>query len=45
MEAHEQFTATTLARLRQAVDTADRSDPEPYLAMWSRREPVSLLGR
>jgi hypothetical protein len=44
MEAHEEFTATTLARLRQAADAAYCSDPEPYLAMWSRREPVSLFG-
>jgi ketosteroid isomerase-like protein len=44
MGAHQEFTATTVARLRHAVDAAYRSDPEPYLAMWSRHEPVSLFG-
>ena len=29
MEAHQEFTATTLERLRQAIDAAYRTDPEP----------------
>jgi ketosteroid isomerase-like protein len=44
MEANQEFTATTLERLRQASGAWYRSDPEPYRAMWSRREPVSLFG-
>jgi ketosteroid isomerase-like protein len=44
MEANQEFTAKTLERLQQASGAWYRSDPEPYSAMWSRREPVSLFG-
>jgi ketosteroid isomerase-like protein len=44
MEANQEFTATTLERLQHASGAWYRSDPEPYRAMWSRREPVSLFG-
>jgi ketosteroid isomerase-like protein len=44
MEANKELTATTLERLQQASGAWYRSDPAPYRAMWSRREPVSLSG-
>jgi hypothetical protein len=44
MEANQELTTTTLERLRQACGAWYRSDPAPDRAMWSRREPVSLLG-
>ena len=43
MEANQEFTATTLERLRRLWRVVPL-DPEPYRAMWSRREPVSLFG-
>lgn len=33
-----------LARVREAVDATYRGNAEPYIALWSRREPVSLFG-
>lgn len=45
MEANQELTATTLERLRQTSGAWYRSDPAPYRAVWSRQEPVSLLGR
>jgi hypothetical protein len=48
MEPGEEFANQTLELLRGAIDAWYRSDPEPYIAMWSRQEPVSLfdaLGR
>jgi hypothetical protein len=44
MEANQELTATTLARLPQACGAWYHSDPAPDRAIWARREPVSLVG-
>jgi len=34
----------TIQRQRDANEAMYRGDPEPFLALWSRRDPVSLFG-
>jgi ketosteroid isomerase-like protein len=34
----------TLERQREAVEAMHEGDPEPYIALWSQRDPVSLFG-
>jgi ketosteroid isomerase-like protein len=38
-----QFTQT-LEQIDRAVDAAYHTDPEPYVAVWAHRPPVSLFG-
>jgi ketosteroid isomerase-like protein len=40
----DDFLATTLARQVQAEEALHNGDPEPRLAMWSTKDPVTLLG-
>jgi ketosteroid isomerase-like protein len=40
----EEFIAWTRSRLREAETALHNGDPEPRLALWSSREPVSVLG-
>jgi len=40
----DDFLATTLARQLAAEEAIHNGDPEPRLAMWSRNDPVTVLG-
>jgi ketosteroid isomerase-like protein len=40
----DEFLATTLARQVVAKEAIHNGDPEPRLAMWSRNDPVTVLG-
>ncbi len=40
----DDFRASTLARQAEAEKALVLGDPAPRLAMWSRRDPVSLFG-
>jgi len=40
----EDFTQKTAEQLGRANDAMMAGDPEPYIEMWSRRDPVSLFG-
>ena len=40
----DDFLATTLARQVQAEEALHNGDPEPRLAMWSTKDPVTVLG-
>jgi hypothetical protein len=40
----DDFRSKTLARQAEAEDAMAHGDPEPRFAMWSRHDPVSLLG-
>jgi ketosteroid isomerase-like protein len=40
----DEFVAWTQTRLRDAETALHNGDPEPRLALWSSREPVSVLG-
>jgi ketosteroid isomerase-like protein len=40
----EEFIAWTQSRLRDAETALHNGDAEPRLALWSSREPVSVLG-
>jgi len=40
----EEFIAWTQSRLRDAEAALHNGDAEPRLALWSSREPVSVLG-
>jgi ketosteroid isomerase-like protein len=40
----EDFVGQALKRQDAANGAMFNGDPEPYLAMWSRQEPVSLFG-
>jgi len=40
----ETFLATTLARQLAAEEALHNGNPEPRLAMWSRNDPVTVLG-
>ncbi len=44
MTDQEEFIAWTQSRLRDAETALHNGDPEPRLALWSTREPVSVLG-
>jgi ketosteroid isomerase-like protein len=44
MTDKEEFIAWTQSRLRDAETALHNGDPEPRLALWSSREPVSVLG-
>ena len=44
MADREEFIAWTQTRLREAETALHNGDPEPRLALWSSREPVSVLG-
>lgn len=44
MTAKDNFLALTQSRLREAETALHNGDPEPRLALWSSREPVSVLG-
>jgi ketosteroid isomerase-like protein len=43
-EARQTFTEDVLGPLTAAVDAAYHSDAEPYVALWTDHEPVSLFG-
>jgi ketosteroid isomerase-like protein len=40
----EEFRSVFLTRQTEAEDAMAHGDPRPRLALWSRRDPVSLLG-
>jgi ketosteroid isomerase-like protein len=40
----DDFLATTLARQLKAEEAIHNGDPAPRLAMWSARDPVTVLG-
>ena len=40
----EDFEVQTLERQRLALEAMFEGDPEPYMEMWSQRNPVSLFG-
>ncbi len=40
----DDFRTTTLARQVQAEEAPHNGDPEPRLAMWSTKDPVTGLG-
>jgi hypothetical protein len=44
MSDPDDFLATTLARQVQ-TEALHNGDPGPRLAMWSTRDPVTVLGR
>ena len=44
MTDKEEFIAWTQSRLRDAEAALHNGDAEPRLALWSSREPVSVLG-
>ena len=44
MTDKQDFIAWTQSRLRDAETALHNGDPEPRLALWSSREPVSVLG-
>ena len=44
MTDRDDFIAWTQSRLREAETALHNGDPEPRLALWSSREPVSVLG-
>ena len=44
MSELEDFRTKTLGRQAEAEEAFAQGDPEPRFAMWSRRDPVSLLG-
>lgn len=44
MAEREEFIAWTQTRLREAETALHNGNPEPRLALWSPREPVSVLG-
>jgi ketosteroid isomerase-like protein len=44
MSELEDFRTKTLGRQAEAEEALVHGDVEPRLAMWSRRDPVSLLG-
>jgi ketosteroid isomerase-like protein len=44
MSELDDFRTKTLARQAEAEEALVRGDVEPRLAMWSRRDPVSVLG-
>jgi ketosteroid isomerase-like protein len=44
MSALDDFLSTTIPRQIEAERAIHDGDPEPRLAMWSRKEPVTVLG-
>ena len=44
MSERDDFLAWTQSRLREAETALHDGDPGPRLAVWSTREPVSVLG-
>ena len=44
MSDRDDFVAWTQSRLREAETALHNGDPGPRLAIWSTREPVSVLG-
>ena len=40
----DDFLATTLARQLEAEEAIHNGDPVPRLAMWSAKDPVTVLG-
>ncbi len=44
MSDRDDFVAWTQSRLREAETALHNGDPGPRLAIWSAREPVSVLG-
>jgi ketosteroid isomerase-like protein len=44
MSERDDFLAWTQSRLREAETALHNGDPGPRLAIWSTREPVSVLG-
>jgi hypothetical protein len=40
----DEFRTNTLARQAEAEAALHADDPEPRMAMWSRRDPVTLFG-
>jgi ketosteroid isomerase-like protein len=44
MTEREDFIAWTQSQLREAETALHNGDAEPRLALWSSREPVSVLG-
>ena len=44
MSDRDDFVAWTQSQLKDAENALHNGDPSPRLAVWSRREPVSVLG-
>ena len=44
MTETEQFLATTMPQLTKAETALHNGDPAPRIAMWSRTDPLTLLG-
>jgi ketosteroid isomerase-like protein len=44
MSELEEFLSKTLTRQVEAEEAIHNGDPEPRLAMWSSRDPVTLFG-
>jgi ketosteroid isomerase-like protein len=44
MSELDEFRSTILARQAQAEEALVNGDPEPRMKLWSRRDPVSLMG-
>lgn len=44
MSELDDFLATTLPRQLEAERAIHNGDPEPRMAMWSRNDPVTVLG-
>jgi ketosteroid isomerase-like protein len=44
MSELDEFRSTILARQLRAEEAMHQGDPEPRLKLWSRRDPVSLIG-
>jgi ketosteroid isomerase-like protein len=44
MSELDEFRSTILARQAQAEEEFVHGDPEPRMKLWSRRDPVSLMG-
>ena len=44
MSERDDFQAKTLTRVMEAETALHDGDPEPRLAMWSHRDPVTLFG-
>lgn len=44
MSELEEFRSTILAAQTEAEEAFVHGDPEPRLALWSRRDPVTLFG-
>jgi ketosteroid isomerase-like protein len=44
MDPAEEFRTTTMKKFAEAERAIHGGDPEPRISLWSRRDPVTLLG-